>query len=67
MTGPAVQQAHEFRKPTPEEWEHIVRHHIGVQISTKDGSAAVSVVGECGDHKCPTNVDYCKYCKRPPC
>jgi hypothetical protein len=67
MTGPAVQQVSEFRKPTVEEWEHIVRQHIGVLISVKDGSAAVSVIGECGDDKCPTTVNYCKYCKRPPC
>jgi hypothetical protein len=67
MTGPATQQAHEYRKPTEAEWKHIVNHHIGIQISTKDGTATVSVVGECDEPKCPTQVPCCKYCKRPPC
>jgi hypothetical protein len=67
MSSPAAQQVPEYRKPTPEEWEHIIHHHIAVKISVKDGSAAVSVVGECGDHRCPTNVYSCMYCKRPPC
>jgi hypothetical protein len=67
MTGPATQQAREYRKPTDEEWKHIVYHHIGIQISTTDGVASVSVVGECVDPKCPTPVYHCEYCKRPPC
>jgi hypothetical protein len=67
MTGPATQQAQEYRKPTDEEWKHIIHHHIGIQISTTDGAATVSIVGECDDPKCPTHVPSCKYCKRPPC
>ena len=67
MTGPATQQVNEYRKPTAEEWKHILEHHIGIQISAKDGTATVVVVGECDDPKCPTPVPCCKYCKRPPC
>ncbi|HEX3119922.1 MAG TPA: hypothetical protein VHP80_12575 [Candidatus Acidoferrum sp.] len=66
MTGPAVQQAHEFRKPTEAEWKHFIENHIGVLIS-KDGATTVSVIGECDKPKCPTHVVCCKYCKRPPC
>ena len=70
MTGPATQKAREYRKPTPEERKHIMEHHIGIRISTTDGTASVSVIGECGEPhepKCPTNVPNCMYCKRPPC
>jgi hypothetical protein len=76
MTNPGTKLAREYRKPTVEEWEHIIHHHIRVQISTTDGSAFVSVTGECElerelerEHKpkCPTEVYSCLYCKRPPC
>jgi hypothetical protein len=66
MPGPAAQQAHEFHKPSDEELKHFLEHHISVLISD-DGTATVSVIGECGKPKCPTHVTCCKYCKRPPC
>jgi hypothetical protein len=55
-----------YRKPTDEEWKHIVYQHIGIQISTADGAATVSIIGDCTDPHC-THVFSCKYCKRPPC
>ena len=67
MTGPATQQVKEFRKPTAKEREHILEKHIGIQISVKDGTATVVVLGECDVPECPTPVPCCKYCKRPPC
>jgi hypothetical protein len=75
MKGPATQPARKYRQPTPEEFEHIIQHHIRVEISTTDGSAFVSVSGECEPEpelerghkpKCPT-VHALFYCKRPPC
>jgi hypothetical protein len=69
MCGQAVQKAPEFREPTPEEREHVLQH-IRVLISCEDGSASLTIVGECErehEHKCPTHVNYFSYCKRPPC
>lgn len=68
MTVTGAQPAPQNRKPTPEEWEHIIKHHIGVEISTADGTATVAVVGECGEPGCPTPyVVKCRFCHRPPC
>jgi hypothetical protein len=67
MTGPATQQAPENRNPTEEERKHIIDYHIGIQISTLDGTATVTVLGECAEPVCPTNVFCSKYCRRPPC
>ena len=70
MAGAAPQPAREYRKPTPKEREHVIHYHIKIQISDVESCSAeaeVSVLGECGDPKCPVNVYYAKYCKRPPC
>ena len=66
MFDSATKQAHEYRKPSDEEWDHIVHRHLRIEISTRDGAATIYIVGEC-DVKCPTHVHSTKYCKRPPC
>lgn len=66
MSSQGTQKAREYHEPTEAERKHILEHHIGIRIA-EDGTATVSVFGECGEPKCPVHVPCCFYCKRPPC
>ena len=57
-----------FRKPTEEQREHILKHHL--QIKMEEGTVRLAYVIFCSDQQCPVpdkNRVIVSYCHKPPC
>jgi hypothetical protein len=60
-----------FLKPTEEQREHILKHHLQIKIEDgKDGTVRIAYVISCLEQQCPVpdkNRVILALCHKPPC